>query len=83
MSGVRTPLGPPKRKEYECNMKDYKQRVIDEKAELDAKISRLDEFIIRSPLFRDLSEDAKADLRHQLSTMRPYSKSLGVRISKF
>lgn len=65
----------------------YQNRVIDEKKELDAKISSLKEFIsgdgINPSLFEHLSFRDKNDLHRQLFFMEGYSDVLALRISKF
>ncbi len=61
----------------------HQQRVLDEKQELDIRITRLDEFILRNALFRQLDPEEQARLRRQLDVMRELSVILGERISAF
>jgi hypothetical protein len=61
----------------------HQQRVLDEKQELDIRITRLDEFILRNALFRELDPDEQARMRRQLDVMRELSVILGERISAF
>lgn len=61
----------------------HQQRVLDEKQELDIRITRLDEFILRNALFRQLDPEEQARLRRQLDVMRELSLILGERISAF
>ncbi|WKL16560.1 hypothetical protein QYQ99_03115 [Comamonas testosteroni] len=61
----------------------HQQRVLDEKQELDIRITRLDEFILRNALFRQLDPDEQACMRRQLDVMRELSVILGERISAF
>ena len=50
---------------------------------LDIRITRLDEFIQRNALFRQLGSDEHSRKRHQLDVMREYAVILGERISAF
>ena len=61
----------------------HQQRVLDEKQELDIRITRLDEFILRNALFRQLDPEEQARMRRQLDVMRELSVILGERISAF
>ena len=63
-------------------MIDYQARVIDEKDQLDSKITLL----INSTdgeVFLSLHDKDKALMRNQLSAMRLYSAALSGRISRF
>ncbi|MDR3066359.1 MAG: hypothetical protein LBV05_12770 [Comamonas sp.] len=62
---------------------DHQQRVLDEKQELDIRITRLDEFIQRNALFRELDLEEQARMRRQLDVMREYAVILGEHISAF
>ena len=66
-----------------CTLPGHQQRVLDEKQELDIRITRLDEFILRNALFRELANDEQARMRRQLDVMRELSVILGERISAF
>ncbi|WP_314972813.1 DUF2829 domain-containing protein [Comamonas testosteroni] len=66
-----------------CTLPGHQQRVLDEKQELDIRITRLDEFILRNALFRELENDEQARMRRQLDVMRELSVILGERISAF
>lgn len=61
----------------------HQQRVLDEKQELDIRITRLDEFIRRNALFRQLESDEQSRMRRQLDVMRELSVILGERVAKF
>lgn len=63
-------------------MLPHQQRVIDEKAELDAKISKLTEFI-GGAIFKGLAENEKLLLKLQASAMVMYSAILDTRIETF
>lgn len=64
-------------------MKDYQQRVIDEKEELDKKIESLSEFIRAGRIFSTLSLLERDRLRDQLQVMIQYSFILRERIGAF
>lgn len=61
---------------------DYQQRVIDEKAELDERLAKLEAFFF-SKTFANLPEQEAASLSDQAHFMRSYSESLAKRISWF
>ncbi|WP_253279327.1 crAss001_48 related protein [Comamonas testosteroni] len=61
----------------------HQQHVLDEKQELDIRITRLDEFILRNALFRQLDPEEQARMRRQLDVMRELSVILGEGISAF
>ena len=63
-------------------MQPYQQRVIDEKAELDAKLEKLRVFI-GGGLFAELLDDAKRRLYRQFHAMGDYSDALNDRILAF
>jgi hypothetical protein len=62
--------------------KDYQQRVIEEKRELDEKLAKLDAFG-RTELFAALPADEQGRLNRQHSLMEAYSAVLGERIANF
>jgi hypothetical protein len=64
-------------------MQDWQDRVVEEKAELDGRIERLQGFMKGREEFWDLDEDARYDMRQQLDAMKNYSHALGRRISRF
>lgn len=64
-------------------MKDYQERVIIEKTELDEKIDKLTVFIDWGITFSSLDEEEKERLRLQLRLMMSYSEVLGKRILNF
>lgn len=66
-----------------CTVPHHQQRVLDEKQELDLRITRLDEFIERSPVFAQVPSDEQARLKRQLDVMHEFSAILGERIAKF
>lgn len=61
----------------------HQQRVLDEKQELDVRITKLDEFIERGPVFAQVPGDEQARLKRQLDVMHELSSILGERIAKF
>ncbi len=61
----------------------HQQRVLDEKQDLDIRITKLDEFIQRNALFRQLDSEEQARMRRQLDVMREYAVILGERIASF
>ena len=66
-----------------CTVSPPHQRVLDEKQELDVRITKLDELIQRNALFRQLGSDEQSRMRRQLDVMREYAVILGERISAF
>lgn len=63
-------------------LEPYQQRVVDEKHQLDAKISKLEVFIT-SPTFNDLRDIEKDLLISQCNIMKSYSAILNIRINIF
>lgn len=61
----------------------HQQRVLDEKQELDIRITKLDEFIQRNSLFDQLPEAEQARMKRQLDVMHELSTILGERIAAF
>lgn len=61
----------------------HQQRVLAEKLELDLRISALDPFIDRNPVFATLPFDEQARLKRQLDVMHELSSILGERIVYF
>lgn len=61
----------------------HQQRVIDERLELQDKISKLSDFVTVNEIFKNLLEIEKTDLRDQLSFMCLYKEKLDSRISRF
>ena len=61
----------------------HQQRVVDEKQDLDLRISRLDAFIERNPIFATVPEDEQARLKRQFDVMHELSSILGERINNF
>lgn len=64
------------------SMQPHQQRVVDEKAELDAKIDKLTAFI-DGPIFSGLPEAEQERLVRQLHHMGHYTAVLGERIAAF
>lgn len=64
-------------------MQPHQQRVVDEKAQLDAKLWALRKFIADSPAFKSLDSAEKIRLRAQACVMGEYSDILGERIAAF
>jgi hypothetical protein len=63
-------------------MKPHQQRVVEEKAELDAKMEKLGAFL-GTPAYAGLSEAERSRLRSQALFMVGYSVILGERIEAF
>ena len=61
-------------------MEDYQERVIDEKAELDAKLEKLQTFLAKD---MEIASDELDRLKRQAEVMAEYSKILGERIEAF
>lgn len=66
-----------------CTVPAHQQRVLDEKQELDMRITKLDEFIERNPLFNGLSASERGRLKRQLDVQRELSVILAERIDNF
>jgi len=64
------------------SMQPHQQRVVDEKRELDEKLTKLDAFG-RTELFASLPADEQGRLNSQHSLMERYSAVLGERIAAF
>jgi hypothetical protein len=60
----------------------FQQRVIDEKRELDEKLSKLISFI-KADTFQELDSINQSLLRRQAGIMQDYSDTLELRIKKF
>lgn len=63
-------------------MNDYKQRVKNEKAELDERKSKLDAFL-GSEFIENVATDEQERLKRQLVVMEEYSSILQERIEAF
>ena len=63
-------------------MKDYQQRVVDEKIELDEKLTKLIAFIL-SPAFENVDGLERSRLLQQRDIMNALSSILGERIAAF
>ena len=64
-------------------MPAHQQRVVAEKAQLDAKATALSNFIGMSPIFEKLDPAEQVRLRLQNDVMWQYSEILGARIAAF
>ncbi len=64
-------------------LQPHQQRVVDEKTELDDKLTKLKAFIDGNPIFAGLPDDEKERLVRQHSCMTEYSEILGERIAAF
>lgn len=64
-------------------MKEHQQRVVDEKDELQVKLTALQNFICQNSLFETLDDAEKYRLRKQAGIMDEYSDILGERIEAF
>jgi hypothetical protein len=62
---------------------DYQQRVIDEKAELDARLTKLSAFIDDGKVFVALPNPERERMIRQERVMLKYSEILGERIAAF
>lgn len=67
----------------ESNLPPHQQRLLDEKQELDIRITKLDEFIERNPLFGNLPDAEQARMKRQLDVMHELSSILSERIANF
>ncbi len=63
-------------------MQEWQKRVVEEKAELDERIEKLEAFIA-SPKFEVISTYHAVALKDQAAVMRRYSEILGRRIAMF
>lgn len=63
-------------------LQPHQMRVVDEKTELDDKLSKLKTFCL-TPLFQSLPTEEKQRLTEQEGYMRNYSDVLGRRIAAF
>lgn len=63
--------------------KPHQQRVVDEKSELDDKLTKLIAFIGESPIYKTLDPVEQELLKLQGDTMGCYSDILGKRIAAF
>lgn len=59
------------------------QRVLDEKQDVDIRITKLDEFIHSNQVFNDLPVSERGCLKRQLDVMQELSTILGERIANF
>lgn len=61
----------------------HQKRVVDEQAELDVRLSKLDAFILENPKFLELPEAERGRLQEQSKAMALYLSILVKRISAF
>lgn len=61
----------------------HQQRVLDEKRELDERLSKLDAFILDNPLYRQLPTSEQDRMARQSKAMAAYSGVLAERIEAF
>jgi hypothetical protein len=64
-------------------MLPHQQRVVDEKAELDDKATKLSNFIGTNPMFASLDPAEQERMKEQCEIMWQYSEILGKRIEAF
>lgn len=64
-------------------LQPHQQRVVDERNELNEKVTKLNDFVGHSPIFETLHADEQNDLRNQLDVMFQYQELLDSRISRF
>jgi len=69
-------------RKYSKIIPPHQQRVLDEKAELDDKLSKLSAFFSKAT-FEGLADDEQLRLRTQHVAMKTYSDILGERIAAF
>ncbi|MCX6921696.1 MAG: hypothetical protein NT154_00525 [Verrucomicrobia bacterium] len=63
-------------------MEAYQQRVVDEKTELDTKLTKLTAFL-KTTTFQALPDAEQGRMTSQMVAMRSYSDVLGERIAAF
>ena len=68
---------------YEYTMHEYQKRVIAEKADLDARATKLSDFIGFSPTFEKLDPEEQERMKVQNDLMWQLSEVLGARIAAF
>lgn len=73
----------PETPKKNMKLQPHQQRVVDEKTELDEKLTKLGAFIESSPIFAGLPDDERERLVRQKSCMGEYSEILGERIAAF
>ena len=78
----KPPRNPPPTAQEDAARPDWHQRVIDEKAELDARIGKLCAFL-QSDAYRALPDVDQRLLDRQLSHMRDYAHILFMRVARF
>ena len=66
-----------------CTVPPHQQRVLDEKQDVDIRITKLDEFIHSNQVFNDLPVSERGCLKRQLDVMQELSTILGERIANF
>ena len=71
------------RKDAVSTVLPHQQRVLDEKRDLDERLSKLDAFILDNPLYLQLAADEQERLTRQSKAMAIYSGILGERIAAF
>lgn len=64
-------------------LQDFQKRVVEEKQQLDDRISALTQFIDHSEVFKKVDSDEQSRLRRQLEIMLQLSSVLGARIHAF
>lgn len=64
-------------------MQPHQQRVVDEKAELENKVTKLNAFITSSLVFTDLDATQQGLLMAQVGAMNSYLEILNLRIASF
>jgi len=65
------------------NLQPHQQRVVDEKAEVDERLRKLDVFITSNPIFGTLSDKEQELQTAQRGAMKEYSDILSQRIDLF
>ena len=63
-------------------MQPYQARVVEEKAELDEKLAKLQAFL-STPIYQALDSEERIRLQRQSSIMQEYSDILAERIAAF
>lgn len=65
------------------SLQPHQQRVVEEKDQLDGRLSHLDAFIVENPTFKTLPEAEQVRLTRQANVMHQYSDLLAERIDAF
>ena len=64
-------------------LQPHEQRVVDEQTELQDKVSKLEAFIVSSPIYQKLDATQQGLLSAQLGAMKAYLEILQLRVASF